>query len=84
MGNIKKSNQELQKINEQYLSDRNLQLLNKQLNDIVMRAIPIGMIKDGAYSFLRYDEQTQFHIDKIKKEIADYTKINYHDIFLET
>lgn len=66
MGNIRLSDQELQKIHEQYVNDpRRQQLLNSKAN-IVSMAIPKYIINcETKVVTTVYDEKTQCALDKI-------------------
>lgn len=66
MGNIKLSDQELQKIHEQYINDpRRQELLNSKAN-IVSMAIPEYIINSETKVITTvYDEKTQRALDKI-------------------
>lgn len=80
MGNIKLSDQEVQRIHEQYVNDpRRQQLLNSKA-DIVSMAIPKYIVNcDTKEVTTVYDEKTQFALDKIdellKSLYEEYNKM---------
>ena len=70
MENIKLSDQEVQRIHEQYVNDPNIKRYLNIKADIVSKAIPKYIVNRETKEVTTvYDENTQFALDKIDEKL---------------
>ena len=85
MGSISNSREDVQRIESltvRYKNDQYLQILYNRLNQLAITALPVtGLISNGEFKGFTYSDEHNKAVDSIKKDIDDYTKNKYGELF---
>ena len=81
MNNIKPSQEELRLLMHKYNTDSIRLGLIEQLYELHLKSVPKEIIFDGKTIITKYYPKTQERMEGLQKELIDYIKINYKELF---
>jgi len=80
MSSIRKTNEEIKQIHFEFLSDRNIATWNNEIAAIYSISIPQGLVKNGDFVSIKYSDDVEYEVNRIRIIMADYIKAKYQDL----